>query len=221
MIKNEKAKLIFRIIWLFVGAFATVLTITDHAAVFGGNGIPTTLFFTTWSVWLAFAASIAAFIPTVKKQELSQWVILFKFCALIMIIATFIVAGFVLPNKFWNAGYWTLGGTMKHFLLPVLTILDTIFFDEKNSYKIYYPFAALVCPLIYWIIVITRVCISRRAMGGSIPQDRWDFYYPYGFTNFDNGHSLGGLIKILCFITIGLIAIGFAFYFGKKSNKKS
>lgn len=221
MIKNSKAKIIIRAIWLFTGVFATILTLTDHISVFGGDAKPFALFFTSWSVWLATLAAAAGFASAVQKEEkTSQWILLLKFCAVIMIIATFIVASFVLPDKIWKASYWTLGGTFKHFLLPIITVADTVLFDEKDSYKVYYPFAAVVIPLLYWAAVITRFCIARNAMGGVLPANLWDAYYPYGFTNIDNGHSLAGLIKLLAGILVGLLAIGYGFFFGKKNFKK-
>lgn len=220
MIKNQKSKFIFRILWLVICVIATITTITDHANFAGGDGKPAALFFTSWSVWLALLAACASFIFAIKKADDSQWCVLLKFCADIMIIATFIVAGFVLPTKIWTAGYWTFGGAFKHFLVPLFTVADTCLFDKKDSYKVYYPFAAIVIPLLYWVIVIIRVCVKRNAMGGALPANLWDFYYPYGFTNFDNGHSLAGLCKMLAGILVGLVAIGYGFFFGKKSYKK-
>lgn len=220
MINNNKFKSIFRIVWLIFSLIATIATLTDHVAAFNGDGRPAALFFTSWSVWLALVTAIAGTILILTKKEDSQWYCLLKFCADIMLIATFIVAGFVLPTKIWTASYWTFGGTFKHFFVPILTVADTILFDKKDSYKVYFPFAGIVIPLIYWVILIIRICVTRNAMGGAIPANLWDFYYPYGFTNIDNGHSLAGLCKLLSGITVGLIVIGFGFFFGKKSYKK-
>lgn len=218
----SKTKLIERILWTAIGLIATILTFTDHITFFNGDGKPVALFFTTWSVWLATVAAISSLISTIKDDDKTpDCVLLLKFCATIMIIATFIVAGFVLPDKIWKASYWTFGGTFKHFLLPIITIADTILFDEKNKYKVFYPFAGVVIPLIYWAILITRFCLARKGLGGSIPENLWGAYYPYGFTNIDNGHSLAGLIKMLAGILVGLIAIGFGFFFGKKNYKSN
>ena len=49
-------------------------------------------------------------------------------------------------------------------------------------------------------------------MGGSIPESQWNLYYPYGFTNIDNGHTLGFLIGLLGAITVGLIFTGTVLY---------
>ena len=39
-----------------------------------------------------------------------------------------------------------------------------------------------------------------------------NLYYPYGFTNIDNGHTLGFLIGLLGAITVGLILTGTVLY---------
>lgn len=221
MINNQKTKNIYRIIWVLIAVIATIFTFTDHVSFMGGDGRPSTLFFTSWSVWLCLLTSILCIVPTIqKKNSVQQWVMLVKFCANIMIIATFVVAAFVLPDKLWTAGYWNPGSIFKHFLLPILTIADTVMFDEKDSYKVYYPIVGVVVPMLYWVIVVARICSARNALGGALPANLWDFYYPYGFTNFDNGHSLAGLCKILAGISVGLLLIGYGFFFGKKSYKK-
>lgn len=222
MTKNPTAKLVIRCIWVAIALVATCCTLTDHLGFLGGDCRPVTLFFTSWSVWLATLAAIPSLISTIKKDEKTpQWVILVKFCAIIMMIATFVISAFVLPDKIWKASYWTIGSTFKHFLLPIITVADTVMYDEKDSYKVYYPFASNVVPLVYWAVLIGRFCVARNANGGAIPENLWGQYYPYGFTNIDNGHSLFGLIRLLVIILVVLLGIGYGFYFAKKDYKKS
>ncbi len=218
---KKNFRLIFRIIWTIVALIATFLTLKDHLTVLGGDNRPVTLFFTSWSVWLGALAAVLSLISTIKDDAKSPQInILIKFCADMMLIATFVMSALVLPEKIWMSSYWTAGGTFKHFLLPIFTVTDSILYDEKNSYKISYPFLALVVPFFYWAGVIIRALVTRKLNGGSIPQDLWQMYYPYGFTNFDNGHSLGGLCGLLAGIMVALIIIGYSFYFAKKYSKK-
>lgn len=210
---TDSFKKIFRICWLIIATVATILTFTDHLSVFNGDGHPVVLYFTTWSVWFAFAASIVSIACSDK-----HWSIVLKFCAIILMIATFVVSAFVLPEKIWTGSYWTLGGTFKHFLLPIITVADTCLFDEKN-YKVWFPFAGVTFPVIYWTVVICRAVMFKNANGGMIPVAIQGDYYPYGFTNLDAGHSLGGLIRLLIIIGVSLIAVGYIFYFFKREKK--
>jgi len=214
--KRSKSCIIYRLITLLVGIAATILTITDHL---GPDSSPTMLFFTTWSVWFATLAGCLAFFNAVSGKPNCTAYSAIKFCASIMIIATFIVAGFVLPSKLWTASYWTLGGALKHFFLPILTVLDCFLFDNRGEYKPYFPLLGGVAPLTYWIVIISRFSAFRASCGGAIPSDLWYRYYPYGFTNCDNGHTLKGLCIMLAGILVGLILIGFAIYFAKRPKK--
>ena len=222
---SVKAQLIYRTFWLLVAIVATVTSFTDHLAA-TGDGRPVMLFFTTWSTWLAALVAVAVFIDTVlhavrgAKQGYNRAMPVIKFSANIVIIATFIVSAFVLPDKIWMAGYWNVGSIFKHFLLPILTVLDCVLFDPKNHIRISYPFLGVILPLLYWIVVVARIVIYRNACGGAIPEADWNAYYPYGFTNFDNGHTLTGLCGLLAGIMVGLIAIGFLFWVVDKLSKK-
>ncbi len=207
--KPETKKFIFRLLWLLVALVATISSFTDRFVAFGGDGKPFALFFTAWSVWIAFAVAIWAFVLTVSSLKENKIFFTVKFAADIMIIATFIVSAFVLPDKIWMKSYWTFGSTFKHFLLPIFTVLDSAFFDPAKSFKFWHPFAGVVAPVIYWTSVILRAVIHRNAQGGIIPSAEWNKYYPYGFTNLDNGHSLKGLCLLLLGIGIGLLGIGY------------
>ncbi len=209
--ENTAGRLVFRILLALVACIAVILSFLGQK--------PITLFFTNWSVWFAAVMSFVTLIGTIlsytsKKESIldSNVFRLLKFAAEIMIFATFVVSSFVLPDKLWTSGFWTLGGAFKHFLLPLLYIADGILCDPRSSYRFYYVFTALIPPIAYWAAVITRFVVYRNAVGGSIPESQWNLYYPYGFTNIDNGHTLGFLIGLLGAITVGLILTGTVLY---------
>lgn len=142
-----------------------------------------------------------------------------NFCAAMMMVATFLIAAFVLPEKIWTAAYWKFGSAFKHFVLPIFTIGDEILFPGKR--KIFFPFLGMVIPISWCFVIIPRAVSARASFGGSIPQDLWSQYYPYGFTNLDNGHSLKGLCLLFSAIGIGLILFGFLFLLlGKLKARK-
>ena len=219
---------LYRIVLALVAVVATVTTFTDHVVAFGGDGNPAALYFTSWSVWLALISAILALVLSFnkkidEKKGGGRAIRLAKFSANIMVIATFIVAAFVLPSKIWTPDYWTFGGIFKHFLLPILTILDAFLFDTRHVLKVFDPILAVITSLLYWVIVVIRFMFARANLGGAISEEFWGQYYPYGFTNMDNGHSIGGLCGMLGGILVGLILIGYVYYIvdhkGKKKKK--
>ena len=222
---NLLAQLIFRSVLLVIAIISLVLSFTNMNVASDGGKISPFLFYTHWSCFLAeftvgasFFSTLAQFIRG-KREGNNTYLPLLKFCSNIMIIATFVVAGFVLPDKIWTSGYWTFSGAIHHFVLPILVVLDSALFDKKRTYRISYPFLGVVLPLIYWIVVIVRFSIKRNACGGAIPENIWDYYYPYGFTNVDKSSSYGFLIGLLGGILVALIAIGFLYYFLDKLEK--
>ena len=208
--ENTTGRLAFRIVLTLVAIGALILSFTGSS--------PIALYFTNWSVWFASAMTFLTLIGTLMSRSGNESLLdngifrLLKFAAQVMIFATFVVSSFVLPDKIWTSGFWTLGGAFKHCLLPVLFMADGILCDKRNSYKVAYVFTALIPPIAYWTAVILRFVNYRDSLGGAIPEAQWDQYYPYGFTNIDNGHTLTFLIGLLGGIAVGLVIIGFVFY---------
>lgn len=217
--KNLTQQLVFRGIGAIISITAIVLSFLGKQ--------PILLFYTNWSVWFAgimlLIACVGTLLAKVKKDERlldNNIYKMLKFASVIMIFATFVISAFVLPEKIWTAGYWTLGSIFKHFLLPIIAVLDAVLLDKKASYKLYYSFTALVAPLLYWIVVIARFLIHRAIIGGPIPETDWWLYYPYGFTNIDKSASLGGLIGLLSGILVALIGIGIGLFFLNRGRKQ-
>ena len=215
--ENTTGRLAFRIVLTLVALGALILSFTGSS--------PIALYFTNWSVWFAAAMTFVTLAGTLMSRSGNESILdnglfrLLKFSAEVMIFATFVVSSFVLPDKIWTAGFWTLGGAFKHCLLPLLFIADGILCDKRNSYKVGYVFFALVPPIAYWTVVILRFVNYRDSVGGSIPEAEWDRYYPYGFTNIDNGHTLTFLISLLAGIAAGLVITGFVFFSLNRKKK--
>ncbi len=222
---NLLAQLIFRSVLLVVAVISLVTSFTIRNIASDGGAISPFLYYTHWSCFLAEFTIGASFISTLlqfikgKREGNNTYLPLLKFCSNIMIIATFVVAAFVLPDKIWTKGYWNLSSIFHHFLMPILVVLDSALFDRKRTYRVSYPFLGVILPLIYWFVVILRFSIKRNVSGGHIAENLWDYYYPYGFTNIDKSSSYGFLIGLLAGILVALIAIGFAYWALDKLEK--
>ena len=219
MRKNHLFKLCFHGVELVLAIFSSIIPFYVFNIASDGGNRPPILFFTNWSVWLVCVAVLLSFIFSLliflkKRENTPSWVEGVRQAAFIMIFATFVISAFVLPDKIWSAGYWTFASIFKHFLLPIFFMFDVIALSEKHSVKVFYPLTSVIAPLIYWIIVIVRFMVARG--GNPLEAVKWDYYYPYGFTNIDNGHSLGGLIGLLGGILVGLLIVGYALYFFDK-----
>lgn len=227
--EKSRARLSFRILWFLAALVSFAFTFIDHVKSLGGDGRPVALFFTSWSAWISFAAATASLafeilqkakgVQNAKASDQTVLHSLLNFCAAIMMTATFLIAAFVLPDKIWTANYWTFGSTFKHFILPIFTIADEILFPGKHKKN--FPLLGMVIPISWCFIIMRRALSARAFFGGAIPQDLWSQYYPYGFTNLDNGRSLKGLCLLFLGIGIGLAVFGFLFLLlGKLKARK-
>ncbi len=220
--------LAFRIILFVVCLLGVINTLQVRLPALGGDGKPLFLHFTTWTAWLCCLSVLVGLVFNIialagKKNLLDSSVYrVVKLCADSMAIVTFIIAAFVLPEKIWTAEYWTYGWIIKHFLIPVLTVLETVFFF-KSTIKWWEPLLASLPMLLYGSYMIPHVLICRAQHGGHIPEELWGNFYPYGFTNIDkNGGSpilFFALILGLAALMIGVAYIYYAIY--KKKNKKN
>ncbi len=222
--KKTCVEFIFKIVYVAIALTSTIISFAILNKTESGEVRSPLMFYTNWSVWFVTITAVLSLIVTIfaifKNKNIDNDVIeMLKFASLIMIIATFIISAFVLPDKIWKSGYWTLSSVFKHFLLPIFTVVDFLLYTRRGTLRMYFPFTALVVPFIYWVIIIVRFLIKRANSGGAIPEDLWPFYYPYGFTNIDNGHSLGFLLGLIAGIVVGLIGIGYALYFLKRNKK--
>ncbi len=222
---NLLAQLIFRSVLSVIAIISLITSFTILNKASDGGNISPFLYYTHWSNFLAEVTIFASLFSTIaqfikgKKEGNNTYLPLLKYCSNIMIIATFVVAAFVLPDKIWTSGYWTFSSVFHHFLMPILVVLDSLLFDRKRTYRLSYPFLGVVLPLLYWIVVITRFAIKRNMEGGKIKENLWDYYYPYGFTNVDKSSSYVFLISLLAGILVALIAIGFLYYYIDKLEK--
>ncbi len=219
--------LIFKLPILILGILGSYNTFSERIPALGGDGRPVALFFTSWTAWICTLSVLISIILTILvltkkvKNVYNKWFIVIKLSADTMAIVTFLIAAFVLPDRIWLRSYWTYGWTIKHFLLPILTVADTfLFFDGKITW--WQPICASIPMLMYGIYMIPRLLIFRAKSGGHIPETEWQNYYPYAFTNIDkNGGSPLLFFALILGLAVLMIGLSYIYYLIlKKRNKK-
>ena len=117
-----------------------------------------------------------------------------------------------MENKFWMKEFYSIDNIFGIIVLPILVLIDFIFFVDKGLYKVYFVYYSLIPFFLYTIIMVSRALIVRNNKG--ILTAYWPKYYPYLFFNFDNMSVLLVIVSIVCLL-LGTLLIAFGCYYSK------
>ena len=127
-----------------------------------------------------------------------------------MIVANTILGnmlGFIWQDRWWQ----NLINPFLHFLMPMLFIIDFVFFSEIGGMKKTYPLYSLAFPLLYLIFIFIRAAV--------LPSFYQGISYPYPFIDIaDNGWGI--TLAYIFGLAAIIILIGFAFYFVDRKRVK-
>lgn len=144
-----------------------------------------------------------------------------KLILLINITITMFAFEFVVrPYINMQTGYTAMNirDTFVHVVVPVLTILDYIVFDEKGNFNFEYIKYAVISPILYLIFVTVYGNFGGRFTAfGNVSK------YPYIFMDFDSLGKfaiIGCIIAILAFLGTAWLIVFIDGHFSKKPKKR-
>jgi hypothetical protein len=147
---------------------------------------------------------ICALVALSRDKNLVTYAHTPKMIVTMGITLTFLIAHFML------SGMLTWGGTLHvdmlllHYVVPIMTILDWVLFDEKGLMGRKEPLVWTVEPLVYLAAVEVLVNVFDVSVGGGMGDSR----YPYPFLD---ASSLGWptVIGFIIAVTVAFVALGF------------
>lgn len=98
----------------------------------------------------------------------------------------------------------SIGNYIVHLILPLMVILDYLFFDKKGLVTKREPFIWIILPFIYWIFICVRASIGKTFI-------YTDSKYPYFFLDIDT-FGLPQVILNVMLAIILIIILGFIFF---------
>jgi len=128
-----------------------------------------------------------------------SWCFPLKGVAMMGITVTWLVAYFMLGN-------FDMGASMRvsirlvHFVVPIMTILDWLLFDEKGRIRATSPLLWATFPLAYFVVIMLFAAFSTGSP-----------FYPYPFMNVST-QGLSRVLFTVALMTVFFIALGYAFY---------
>ena len=99
---------------------------------------------------------------------------------------------------------WRVASITFHVILPIMYVLDWLFFYEHKKVRWFYPVASVVFPLVYVAFVYIRAAIVN--FNPQVP-----YLYPYFFLNLDT-LGIAGVAKWVAILFAGFIMLGYIFY---------
>lgn len=207
MFKNRTAQLIFQSFFCAIGLIGIVASL----GVFDDVLNPRWDFyvhFTNISNYLCIGLVLAELVQTAKKKVDSYVTVapFLKFIGVLAILLTFLVFNFLLagqPDRDPQAN-WRIASISFHVILPIMYVLDWLFFYEHKKVKWFYPLASVAFPLLYVVFVYTRAAIVN--FNPEVP-----YLYPYFFLNLET-QGVAGVAKWVVILFVGFIALGYIFY---------
>ena len=164
---------------------------------------------------------ICALVALSHDKDLVTYAHIPKMVVTMGITLTFLIAHFML------SGMLTWGGTLHvdmlllHYVVPIMTILDWVLFDEKGLMGRKEPLIWTVEPLVYLAAVEVLVNVFGISVGGGMGDSR----YPYPFldaTSLNWPTVIGFILAVfVAFIALGSAWVALDRHLAKRAQGTS
>ena len=187
---SKRKTFIHKVLFHSLIAVIGLISVPLHIIFSPDPSVSMTKFTIHSNVIVTIIFTISLFVLFVKKKE-NHMMDLCKNAALIYMIVVLSTYHFILSSGGEYAGIRTITNFTLHYLIPILVLLNWIFFEEKKWYRYKIIFYWLAFPILYGAISLIR--------------GMYDGFYPYFFLN-PNGHFPDGVGS---YANVALIIVGF------------
>ena len=202
-IKSKTASLIWKALIVVVGLVGLVI----GTGVFKGAFNPLIFgMFTTISNAIVVVYFFVALVVLGGRTSASPtFCPLFKQIVTMGITVTFLVAHFFLSNLLYTDDVLNVDMLILHYIVPIMTILDWLLFDEKGRMRAWAPFLWTILPLAYLAVVEVAINAWGFSFSGGV-EGASDYPYP-----FLDAATLGWprVIGLICALVAAFIVLGY------------
>lgn len=219
-IRNRTVSVVWKVLLLLIGAWGLL----DGSGVLSGHydtAFP--YMFTNISNMFAWGYFLGAVVWTVRHREdpaPHTFAPVIKYTATISLLVTMIIGHVMLFNALFQDGHIVWHLIVLHYVMPIMTLADWLFFDEKGKMPTWGPLAWLSLVLAYLVLTMLAVGVFGLYMGGGTTKDVTR--YPYTF--LDPAISGVGGVALFCgamlvlFIVLGYLLFGVDRLLGRRSR---
>lgn len=204
---------IYRLFFALCGILGVFLQIRQ-------DGWGMLLYYTVLSNILVFSFLLYLIYRESKEGSINQQTNLLRLkgSVTMAITITFLVYHFLLSPYVTYDQYFNLRNFLVHYIAPLGLILDTLFFDRRNTYHKWEPFSWTLLPIIYLILAIFNGLVTQLPIPGSP-----DSPYAYYFINLSKfglqGVAINSLFIAVAYIIIGYVLLGLKKFIRPKESK--
>lgn len=218
-IRSRVASIVWKVVLLACGTYGLL----DGAGILAGAYEPNfPHMFTNVSNLFAWAYFLLAVVWLVRNREddATTFAPVAKYTATISLLVTMLIAHFMLFDAMFKDGQLVLHLVALHYVVPIMTLLDWVLFDEKGKMPVWGPFAWMSLVVGYLAVVMIGAGPLGLYLGGGTTGDVTR--YPYTF--LDPGIAgVGGVaafcgVMLVAFVVLGYVLFGIDRLLGRKAS---
>ena len=148
---------------------------------------------------------VCALVMLSRNRSLVTFAHTLKMVVTMGITMTFLIAHFILSGMLTAGGTLHVDMLLLHYVVPIMTILDWVLFDEKGVTRKRDSLVWVMEPLVYLVVVEVLVNVFGTAVGAGMGDSR----YPYPFLD---ANVLGWpvvlrfiFLMLAAFLTLGFL----------------
>lgn len=201
------------IVWkLLIVAFGTY-GLLDGSGILAGAYTPDfPHMFTNVSNLFAWGYFVCAVVWLVRRhadRDAVTFAPVAKYTATMSLLVTMLIAHFMLFDAMFQDGHLVIHLVVLHYVVPLMTLLDWLLFDQKGQMPVWGPIAWMSLVAGYLVVVMVGVGVFGLYMGGGTTADVTN--YPYTF--LDPGMSgVGGVAMFCAAMLVAFAVLGYVLY---------
>ena len=160
--------------------------------------------------WAYFALALVWMLADRRREEASGFAPFLKYTAMVSLLVTMLIAHFMLFDAMFRDGRLVLHLVVLHYIVPILSLLDWLLFDEKGRMPLWGPLSWISLAVCYLAFSMIGAGLLGLDLGGGTTADITR--YPYDF--LDPGLVGPGAVAAFCgamvaaFILLGYVIWG-------------
>jgi hypothetical protein len=209
-IRSKTASIVWKVLLMAAGAYGLL----DGSGLLAGAYLEAfPRMFTNVSnlfAWAYFLAAVVWLARNRSDEDAVTFAPQVKYTATISLLVTMLIAHFLLFDAMFQDGHIVMHLVVLHYVVPIMTLLDWLLFDEKGRMPAWGPISWMSLVLVYLVVIMVCAGALGMNMGGGTTADIST--YPYTF--LDPSISGAGQVAAFCgamlvaFVALGYILFG-------------